>query len=369
MDTLFKLVCDNFDLKGDYVDYSIIKAGNINDTYVINTMAESGEKQYIVQRVNTSVFKNPDQIASNVRLVTSHIENKLKEQGDKDIRRKVLRLYKNKDGDYFYVDDSGDHWRVLSYVYNSVSFCEITNSVLKFTGKAFGSFQRLLSDFPADKLYTTIPDFHNTEKRFSDLYKAAELDAFGRLKEVKKELEYLKSMENYASRLRILNEKNDMPYRVTHNDTKCNNVMFDKDTGEPLAVIDLDTVMPGFVAHDFGDAVRFAANTAEEDEEDISKISLDIEKYEHFAHGFIPEVSDMITKTELESLPDGVMIMTLELASRFLTDYLCGDTYFKCKKPYHNKIRARSQIALARDIEKKLPEMRLRLNRFIPITQ
>jgi len=160
-----------------------------------------------------------------------------------------------------------------------------------------------------------------------------------------------------------------MPLRVTHNDTKCNNVMFDKDTGAPLAVIDLDTVMPGFVAHDFGDAVRFAANTAEEDEEDITKVSLDLNMYESFACGFIPQVSDMISKTELDNLPDGVLIITLELASRFLTDYLNGDVYFKCKKPKHNLIRARCQIALAKDIEKKLSEMQSRLDSFVTIVK
>lgn len=369
MDTLFKLICENFELKGEYIDYNIIKAGNINDTYVIKTKTKDGIKEYLVQRVNTSVFKDPQQIASNVQLVTSHIEKKLKEHGDKDIRRKVLRLYKNKNGDYFYSGNNGDSWRVLSYVFNSVSYNQATEKVLKSAGEAFGSFQRLLHDFPAEKLYTTIPDFHNTEKRFAALYEAVQKDPYGRKKKVLEELEYLKSKEKYASKFRKLHDANKMPSRVTHNDTKCNNVMFDKDTGAPLAVIDLDTVMPGFVAHDFGDAVRFAANTAEEDEEDLKKVSLDLNKYECFASGFIPQVYDMITKTELENLPDGVIIMTLELAARFLTDYINGDKYFKCKKPKHNLVRAKCQIALAKDIEAKLPEMRARLSRFIPITK
>jgi hypothetical protein len=368
LDTLFRKICDDFGLKGEYVGCDIIKAGNINDTYVINTVTETGEKQYIVQKVNKNVFKDPLQIASNVQLVTSHIEKKLKEQGDTDIRRKVLRLYRNNKGSYFYIADNGDNWRVLSYVYNSVNYSQITDTILRSAGEAFGSFQRLLQDFPAEKLYTTIPDFHNTEKRFAALYEAAEKDPCGRRSEVAAELEYLKSMESYASKFRILNELGEMPQRVVHNDTKCNNVMFDKDTGAPLAVIDLDTVMPGFVAHDFGDAVRFAANTADEDEEDLSKVSLDLGKYECFACGFIPQVADMITKTEFENLPDGVIIMTLELAARFLTDYLNGDIYFKCKKPNHNLYRAKCQIALAKDIEQKLPEMRQRISKLVPIT-
>ncbi|HAN20348.1 MAG TPA: mucin desulfatase, partial [Clostridiales bacterium] len=349
--------------------YDIIKAGNINDTYVINTRAEDGIKQYIVQRVNTTVFKNPNQIVSNAELVTSHIEKKLKEKGDPDVKRKVMHIYKNKDGNSFYISENGDNWRVLSFVFNSVNYNQVNNIILKSTGEAFGSFQRLLSDFPAEMLYTTIPDFHNTEKRFEALYMAAEKDSCGRKQEVQNELEYLKSKEGYASKFRKLHDNNEMPLRVTHNDTKCNNVMFDKDTGAPLAVIDLDTVMPGFVAHDFGDAVRFAANTAEEDEEDITKVSLDLNMYESFACGFIPQVSDMISKTELDNLPDGVLIITLELASRFLTDYLNGDVYFKCKKPKHNLIRARCQIALAKDIEKKLSEMQSRLDSFVTIVK
>lgn len=364
MDTLFKLICEDFGLKGEYKGYDIIKTGNINDTYVINTRTYDGIKQYIVQRVNTTVFKNPNQIISNVELVTSHIEKKLKEQGDPEVKRKVVRIYKNKNGNSFYVSDSGENWRVLSYVFNSVNYSQVSNTILKSAGEAFGSFQRLLHDFPAEMLYTTIPDFHNTEKRFDALYSVAEKDSCGRKQDVIEELEYLKSKEIYASKFRKLHEQNKMPYRVTHNDTKCNNVMFDKDTGSPLAVIDLDTVMPGFVAHDFGDAVRFAANSAEEDEEDISKVSLDLNKYEFFACGFIPQVRDMITKTELENLPDGVLILALELASRFLTDYLDGDVYFKCKKPKHNLVRARCQIALAKDIEQKLPDMRNRLDKY-----
>ncbi|MDD4164903.1 MAG: aminoglycoside phosphotransferase family protein [Eubacteriales bacterium] len=370
MDSLFRKICEEFALKGEYVGYEIIKSGNINDTYVIDLKKEDGsEKQYIVQRVNTRVFKNPDQIVRNAELVTSHIMRKLKEQRDPELKRKVVHIYRTVRGDSFYIGENDDRWRVISYVFNSSNFEQTTTKILASAGEAFGSFQRLLSDFPAEQLYITIPDFHNTEKRFADLYEVAEKDAFDRKKEVLDELEFLRGSEEYASRFRKLHERNLMPYRVTHNDTKCNNVMFDKETGAPLAVIDLDTVMPGFVGHDFGDAVRFAANTADEDEEDLSKVSLDLDKYEAFAHGFIPQVSDMITRTELDNLPDSVMILTLELAARFLTDYLNGDVYFKCKKPKHNLYRARCQIALARDVEKKLPEMRARLEKFVIVVK
>lgn len=370
METLFRKICDEFELKGNYIKYDIIKAGNINDTYVIDLQTDDGcEKQYIIQRVNTKVFKNPDEIVRNAELVTSHIAQKLVEQNDPEAKRKVVHIYRTKNKECFYVDECDNKWRVISYVFNSSNFNQTTNKILLSAGEAFGSFQRLLSDFPAEMLFTTIPDFHNTEKRFEALYAAAEKDEFGRKQEVLEELDYLKSKEEYASKFRILHEQNKMPYRVTHNDTKCNNVMFDIDTGKPLAVIDLDTVMPGFVAHDFGDAVRFAANTADEDEEDLSKVSLDLEKYESFAHGFIPQVHDMITRTELDNLPDGVMVLTLELAARFLTDYLNGDVYFKCKKFKHNLVRTRCQIALAKDVEKKLPEMRVKLEKFVTVVK
>lgn len=364
MENLFRNICLDFGLKGEFDSYDIIKSGNINDTYVVNTKTKDGCKQYIVQKVNTTVFKNPAHVVRNAELVTTHIRNKLKDLGEKDIKRKVLHIYKNKKGSNFYISETGENWRVLSYVYDSVSYDQATNMILKSAGEAFGAFQRMLYDFPAEKLYTTIPDFHDTEKRFQALYKAAEEDIAGRRQEVIEELEYLKSMESYASKFRILHDEGRMPYRVTHNDTKCNNVMFDKETGRPLAVIDLDTVMPGFVAHDFGDAVRFACNSAAEDEEDLSRVYLDLDRYESFARGFLPQVSDIITETEQENLPDGVLILSIELASRFLTDYLNGDVYFKCKKPKHNLVRARCQIALAKDVVSKLDEMRSRLNKY-----
>lgn len=358
MDSIFRAICNEFDLKGVYIDYKVIKAGNINDTYIITNKLNDGEINYIVQRVNTVVFNEPHKIASNVVKITTHIQKRLKEEGDKNLKRKVLRMYKTKSGEMFYSGNNGDSWRVLSYIFDSVNYNQVDNRILQNAGSAFGTFQRLLSDFPAEVLHITIPDFHNTEKRFRALFETAQKDPVGRRKEVEGELEYLKSKEECSLLFNRLLEEGKVFYRVTHNDTKCNNVMFDIKTGEPLAVIDLDTVMPGFVAHDFGDAIRFAANNAEEDEEDLSKVFLDLSKFESFAKGFIPPIKDLITKTEYDTLADGVLVMTLELASRFLTDYLNGDKYFKVKKPKHNLVRALCQIQLAKDIEQKMPEMR-----------
>lgn len=362
---VFEKLIEQFRLKGTLINISCISTGNINDTYVATTDYEGCERQYIVQRVNHKVFLNPEHIAENVCKVTEHIEAKLRADGIGDIRRRVMRYYRKADGSYFYITPNGEYWRVLSYVYGSVSVNQSDIPHLYSAGVAFGEFQKYLSDFPADSLFETIPDFHNTEKRYADLYKAAKENAAGRFDEVREEYEYLVSMEKFALLFNVLYERGDIPLRVVHNDTKCNNVMFDALTGEHLAVIDLDTVMPGYVAYDFGDAVRFAANPGGEDNPDISKIYLDVEYYSAFAEGFVPQIRDMVTRRELETLPDGVLAITLELASRFLTDYLNGDVYFKCKMPKHNLVRTRAQIALAKDIAKKMPELRRRLNEIV----
>lgn len=358
---LFETIIKDFNLKGDLIDIRMISTGNINDTYVARTAFHNGEKLYIIQRVNHNVFAYPEQIAENVCNVTNHIEQKLRAENATDIRRRVLRYYRKSDGSYYHITPSGEYWRVLSCVYGAVSVNDADVHYLRSAGIAFGEFQNYLSDFPADSLFVTIPDFHNTKKRYDNLRAAAKEDKAGRLHEVQDEYDYLISMEEKACVLCELSEKGQLPARVVHNDTKCNNVMFDVETGEHLAVIDLDTVMPGLVAYDFGDAIRFAANPGGEDNPDISKIYLDLEFYSAFSEGFVPSIAGKVTDLEVKTLPDGVLAITLELAARFLTDYLNGDVYFKCKRPQHNLIRTRAQIALAKDIDVKMPELRSRL--------
>ncbi len=363
LQSIFETLIDRFHLRGKLSGYKTIKTGNINDTYVIHTLDKNKtERSYTVQRLNHYVFKNPEQVANNAYSVTEHIEQKLRAMGQKDIRRRVIRVYRMDNGRFFYQTPDGNYWRVLSYVYNSTNVSAANDIVLYGTGIAFGEFQRYLADFPAESLYTTIPDFHNTPKRFRDLRASAVSDVCGRAEEVHDELDYLFSMESYVGLLDDLYRRRKLRKRVVHNDTKCNNVMFDEETLTPLAVIDLDTVMPGYVAHDFGDAVRFACNTADEDEKDLSKVSLDLKSYMHFSAGFVDPLWGIITETELATLPDGVLIITLELAARFLKDYLDGDVYFKCREPKHNLYRTRCQIALAKDISQKMPEMRRLLN-------
>ncbi len=359
----FQTIIEEFQLKGSLLGIVCLSSGNINDTYIAATDFEGEIKQYIVQRINHRVFPNPDKVAENVCNVTDHIERKMRQDGVPDIRRRVLRYYRKKDGSYYHHTQPGDYWRVLSCVYNAKSVDRADINILRATGIAFGEFQKYLLDFPAETLYETIPDFHNTKKRYQDLEDAANADVAGRLNEVREEYDYLMAMEKEAAMLCDLSERGDLPLRVVHNDTKCNNVMFDTVTGEHLAVIDLDTVMSGLVAYDFGDAVRFAANPGGEDNDDPSAVYLDLNYYAAFAEGFISQVHDQITPCEPRTLPDGVLAMTLELAARFLADYLNGDVYFKCKKPQHNLIRTRAQIALAKDIFGKMPELRHILER------
>lgn len=344
-----------FGIGGETVKAEAFGNGNINDTYLVYIQSGDSVARYIFQRVNRAVFTNPEDIAKNVSGVTTHIANKLRLAGEKDIERRVVKYYRNISGGYYHITESGDYWRVMSYIYDSVCFDTADNTLLFNTGVAFGEFQRLLSDFPAETLCVTIPDFHNTPARYAQLALAAGADAFSRLCEVKAEYDYLLSQSENACRLCRLADSGAIPLRVVHNDTKCNNVMFDAKTGRNLAVVDLDTVMPGLIAYDFGDAVRFAANPGGEDCEDLSEVFLDADAFAAFARGYVGQIRGSVSRFELDTLADGVLAVTLELAARFLTDYLCGDSYFKCKKERHNLIRARAQIALARDIITKIP--------------
>lgn len=344
-----------FGIGGETVKAEALGNGNINDTYLVYIQSGDSVARYIFQRVNRAVFTNPEDIAKNVSGVTTHIANKLRLAGEKDIERRVVKYYRNISGGYYHITESGDYWRVMSYIYDSVCFDTADNTLLFNTGVAFGEFQRLLSDFPAETLCVTIPDFHNTPVRYAQLALAADADAFSRLCEVKAEYDYLLSQSENACRLCRLADSGAIPLRVVHNDTKCNNVMFDAKTGRNLAVVDLDTVMPGLIAYDFGDAVRFAANPGGEDCEDLSEVFLDTDAFAAFARGYVGQIRGSVSRFELDTLADGVLAVTLELAARFLTDYLCGDSYFKCKKERHNLIRARAQIALARDIITKIP--------------
>ncbi len=343
----FQEVCDAFRINGKVTDYQENTFGNINSTYIINVRLDDGyEKNFFLQRVNRYVFNDPAAIMRNIDLVTTYIIDNYPD----DVR---IHYHHTKDRKNYYADNDNLFWRMSNYI-DSVTFNNCADrSVLYGVGKAFGDFQRKLNSFDASLLKETIPDFHNTKKRLDKLNNDARTDEYSRVNEVKEELEFLRSVYGKACLLGDLLEKGELPLRVTHNDTKTNNVLFDKETHLPLVVIDLDTMMPGLVAHDFGDAVRFAASTAEEDEPDVRMVAVDLEKYKAFCEGFISSIAGIVTENEIKYMALGAVTMTVELASRFLDDYITGDKYFKTKYPGHNLVRARCQIALAKDMLEK----------------
>ena len=340
-------ICKSFGICGEIVACDVIKSGNINNTLKITVRDGSGEDCYIVQQINTHVFREPVRMMRNISLVTTHISEKLGEKSD----RMVLEFLKTKSGDSCLFDDEGRCWRSYRFIDDSVTYdlCDDLE-VLEQTGAAFGNFQMMLGDFDAGALFETIPDFHNTEKRMNTLFAHAEEDSLARLAEVSEEMKFFRENLDRAVKLTRMQKEGRLPLRVTHNDTKCNNVLFDTHTKKALAVIDLDTVMPGLALHDYGDAVRFAANTALEDEPDVSKIALSDSKFRAFTKGFLTACGGVLTDAEKENLVDSIIVMTMELAARFLDDYLTGDKYFKTDYPGHNLVRTRAQITLARDV-------------------
>ena len=342
-------VCRVFKIEGDFIDYEIITIGNINNTYKVVYRGDDGSQNlYILQKINTYVFKDPKQIMSNVGLVTTHIKNKRTGKPSLHFHHTV-----NRDNYYF---DNG-YWRLCNYI-DSVTY-DICNDprILYCVGHAFGEFQMQLSDFDASGLYETIPDFHNTKKRLNKLFTDIETDEYGHAASVRPEIDYIRSVCDTACILSDMAERGEIPLRVTHNDTKTNNVLFDRNTREPLAVIDLDTVMPGLAMHDFGDAIRSAANTAAEDEKDLSKVSLDLDLFRAFAEGYISQTAGSLSDNEINTMALGALTITIELASRFLDDYLTGDKYFKVNYEGHNVDRTRCQLKLAQDMQNKFAEM------------
>jgi hypothetical protein len=354
-------VCQHFRIPGVVCDYRVMTAGNINTTFLV--VCESTQHgmsiriPYTAQKINRYVFQDPVSMMRNIDLVTQHIMDKNRKAGRCE-RRTRLHFHHTANRDNYYVTESGHFWRLSNYVEDSVAFNQTSDpKVLEMVGKAFGQFQAQLCDFDASQITETIPDFHNTAKRLDTFFAHVEEDPCNRCQEVQEEIAFLREQRIPASQLSQQYLSGQLPARVTHNDTKANNVMLDKNTLEPLVVIDLDTVMPGLAAYDFGDGVRFAANTAGESEQDLSKVSLDLELYTAFAQGFISATAEFMTQAELDSMARGAVTITIELASRFLDDYITGDKYFKTHFPGENLVRARCQIALAKDMMAKFPQM------------
>lgn len=334
--------------------------GHINDTYIADSTP-----RYILQRINTDIFKNYERLMENIDLVTRHLKKIILQNGG-DVKRETLNVIKATDGKLFYEASDGKVYRVYDFVENTISL-NLPENAKQFeaSAKAFGKFQNMLSDFDASKLYETIPNFHNTISRTKDLKQAYEKNIAGRKDEVKDIYEGYLNFEDDAHIITSELSKGIIPTRVTHNDTKLNNVLFDKDTFEGICVIDLDTVMPGSLLFDYGDSLRFGASTSEEDEADLSKVWFNLEYFESYTKGYLSELKDKITKREIELLPLSALNMTYECGIRFLTDYLNGDTYFKVHYEGQNLNRAKNHLKLCQDIFSKLDEMKKIVEKYI----
>lgn len=349
---------ENINFTGKYLKYERYGNGHINDTFVVFMEQEAKTQvRYILQRINHEIFSNPAQLMKNIAGVTGFLKNKIIEnQGD--AARETLNIVLTKNGNTFYKDSIGSYWRAYLFIEEAASY-DIVEKPEDFyqSAVAFGRFQKLLSDYPAFTLNETIKDFHNTPVRLEDLKQAVEKDAFGRVEEVRKELEFIYEREAFTHTLMDLFETGKLPLRVTHNDTKLNNIMIDNKTGKAICVIDLDTVMPGFSVNDFGDAIRFGATSAAEDEVNLDKVNFRTDLFEVYTKGFLEGCKGSLTETEITLLPVGAKMMTLECGIRFLTDYLQGDCYFRIHRENQNLDRARTQLKLVSEIETKWDAM------------
>lgn len=349
-----KDILARFQVDGDAASIEPYGSGHINHTFLAQ-MADG--KKYILQGINTTIFKNTDELMENVLNVTSYLRKEIERTGG-DPKRETLTVVMTKDGSSYFEDEDGSKWRVYDFIEDAQTFDAVESKEDFYqSAVAFGRFQAMLANFPADTLHETIPDFHNTAKRFRDFEKAVAEDVKGRAAEVQAEIAFVRERSKEMSELHDMLAKGELPLRVTHNDTKLNNIMIDAKTHQAICVIDLDTVMPGLSAHDFGDAIRFGANTAAEDEPDVSKVSLSLELFEIYVKGFLEGCGGRLTPNEVKVLPMGAKMMTLECGMRFLADYLEGDVYFKISHEKHNLDRCRTQFALVADMEKKWQQM------------
>ena len=353
-----KAVSTLFDLRGDFVHGYSYGSGHINDTYCI-WVDQAGQRiRYILQRVNHNVFKQPIPLMENVKRVTDHALKRLKEEQCPEAYRRTLTLVPSVDGKPYALDSDGNCWRVYPFIERARTYDQIeTTKQCQEAARAFGEFQKLTADLPGEPLFETIPNFHNTTSRLAALKEAIQSDPLGRVKEVQKEIDWYLSREADCHMVVDYLKSGELPLRCTHNDTKLNNILFDKTTGEGLCVIDLDTVMPGLAANDFGDSIRFGANHCAEDEADLSKVNFSMELFEIYTKGFLQAAGEAFTPLEKQTLPWGAKLMTMECGMRFLSDYLEGDHYFHINYEQQNLNRARTQFKLTSGMEENWDAM------------
>ena len=347
-----------FALEGEPVDAKPYGCGHINDTYCVFCERENApRRRYILQRVNNNVFKDVPALMENMVNITAYLRRVVAADGG-DPDRECLTLVPTKSGEPYYAAPDGRYWRAFIFIENAITYQTAAKPEhFYYAGCAFGRFQRLLADYPSATLHETIPNFHNTASRYRDFEAAVAENASGRAAEAAEEIAFVRARQADMGVLVDMLAAGELPLRVTHNDTKLNNVMLDDVTGRPVCVIDLDTVMPGLSLYDFGDSIRFGSNPAAEDERDLSLVTCDLNLFEQYARGFLEECGDRRTPAEIRMLPFYAKMMTLECGMRFLADHIAGDTYFKIHRPGHNLDRCRTQLKLVADMETKMDAM------------
>ncbi|MBC5742857.1 aminoglycoside phosphotransferase family protein [Lachnospiraceae bacterium MD308] len=362
-------VIKKFRYEGELISVGTYGSGHINDTYLlVFETAKMGQVKVILQRMNRIVFERPVELMENITGVTSHLRKKIIENGG-DPDRETLNVIPAADGKPYYRDPLGDYWRSYKFITDATSYDQVEKPEHFYqSAVAFGHFQRLLADYPAETLHETIKGFHDTKARFQVFKEAVEKDCVNRAASVKDEIQFVLEREETANFFSGLLSRGELPIRVTHNDTKLNNIMIDNKTGKGICVIDLDTVMPGLAVNDFGDSIRFGASTAAEDETDLSKVLCSMELFELYAKGFIKGCGGKLTDKEIEFMPMGAKAMTFECGIRFLTDYLQGDTYFKIHRENHNLDRCRTQFKLVEDMEHKWYTMKEIIEKYSSLT-
>ncbi len=357
-ETMLQEVLAAFDFGAPVVGALRYGQGHINDTFVVHTQPEDTScRRFILQRMSAAAFKRPDQLMENIMGVTEYLGREIESRGG-DREREALRVIRPRNGEPYYTDSANGAWRVYPFVEDTICYQTAeTPALFAASGRAFGHFQRLLQGYPAQTLHETIPHFHDTEDRLAKLKAALTADKLGRAAECRPELDFVLAREADCSVALQALRDGALPLRVTHNDTKLNNVLMDRDSGEGLCIIDLDTVMPGLSINDFGDSIRFGANHSAEDEKDLSKVNLDVSLFEAYTQAFLEGAGGTLTAAEIDHLPWGAKLMTFECGIRFLTDYLEGDVYFHTTRDGQNLDRCRTQFKLVSDMEAHWDEL------------
>jgi len=353
-----KEVFANFEIEGEYVRHHFIKVGHINETYLLESSRGGTPERFIFQKINHFVFRNPDLLMANFEKITRHLRSKLEKIPGRDPERETLNLANSRAGHCFYRSPEGNYWRAYRFVGDThiINIARQPEQALE-AGRAFGRFQKLLADLPAASLHETIPFFHHTPRRFARFREVLEKNPHARAEAARDAVEFALGRESMTSVVTDALEKGNLPLRITHNDTKINNILFDDASGKAICIIDLDTTMPGSALYDFGDMVRTTTSFAAEDETDLSKVMIEMDMFRALADGYIEEAAGFLTEKELDLLVFSGRLITFTIGLRFLTDHLEGDVYFRIHRPGQNLDRARAQFALVRSMEENAEEM------------